>query len=339
MIRKIGFLILILSIIISCKNEKQKEFASFSGKITYAHGDDITIRGDGYSKTIKMNDDGSFKDTLHLDSKGSHFLFTDGNDEIILYLKNGDDLKLTGSTTNLLKTMDFSGNGSETNNYLVKKSLIGKESFTKDFFNLEETEFDSKLEEVFIKFETLLNKFPNMDADLTVLEKKELVSLKKAVKSQYIRMGARESQFASLEGKKTPEFDHYINYKGGKSSLKDFKGKFIYLDIWATWCSPCRAEIPHLQQLEKDFKDKNIIFISISVDKKSAYDSWRSMIKSKSMSGVQLFANGDTEFMKKLKVNSIPRFIIINPEGLIVKAETTRPSNPKTKELLNNLLK
>lgn len=339
MIRKIIYFVLILSFIGACNNDNSKDFATISGKIDYNHGDDITIRGDGYSKTIKMNDDGSFKDTLHIENKAEHYLFSDGNDEIILYFKNGDDLKMRASTTDLLKTMEFSGVGSETNNYLAKKALIGRDTFTKSFFNLDETDFESKLNEIFIEFETLLNKYPNIDSDLASIEKRELNSLKEAVKSQYVKMKEKGSQFAFLEGKKSPAFDHYLNYNGKRTSLKDFKGKYIYLDLWATWCTPCRAEIPHLKKLEDEFKNKNIVFVSISIDKKSAFPAWKTMIESKKMSGVQLFANGEKDFIKRLKVNSIPRFIIIDSNGIIVKAEATRPSNPNTKEILINLLK
>lgn len=55
-------------------------------------------------------------------------------------------------------------------------------------------------------------------------------------------------------------------------SLKDFKGKYVYVDLWATWCSPCVGQIPHLQRLEKLFKGKKIVFVSISCDED--VDEW-----------------------------------------------------------------
>lgn len=60
------------------------------------------------------------------------------------------------------------------------------------------------------------------------------------------------------KGNKAPDFSDYENYKGGTSSLSDFKGNYVYIDIWATWCKPCIAQIPYLKILEEEYKDKNI---------------------------------------------------------------------------------
>ena len=52
-----------------------------------------------------------------------------------------------------------------------------------------------------------------------------------------------------LNNTMAPAFD-YLNFKGGNSKLSDFKGKYVYIDVWATWCGPCRAEIPFLKKAE-----------------------------------------------------------------------------------------
>ncbi|WP_232758881.1 TlpA disulfide reductase family protein [Flavobacterium sp. ALD4] len=64
----------------------------------------------------------------------------------------------------------------------------------------------------------------------------------------------------------SPSFD-CDNYYGGKTKLEDFKGKYVYIDVWATWCGPCLAEIPSLKKIEEKFHDRNIAFVSISNDK------------------------------------------------------------------------
>jgi thiol-disulfide isomerase/thioredoxin len=56
------------------------------------------------------------------------------------------------------------------------------------------------------------------------------------------------------------------NLDGKSVSLSDFKGKVVVLDIWATWCPPCRAEIPHFIELQKEFKDKGVTIVGMSVD-------------------------------------------------------------------------
>ena len=105
------------------------------------------------------------------------------------------------------------------------------------------------------------------------------------------------NQVSKLEkGQPSPKFFNYQNYNGGTSSLDDFKGKYVYIDVWATWCGPCKAEIPHLQKVEEKYHGKNIEFVSISVDKENAKETWRNMIADKEMGGVQLIAT-DTKFM------------------------------------------
>ncbi len=141
------------------------------------------------------------------------------------------------------------------------------------------------------------------------------------------------------KGNPSPKFVNYLNYAGGTTSLDDFKGKYVYIDIWATWCGPCKREIPYLQKLEKKYHSKNIQFISISIDREKAKTQWRKMIQEKKMTGVQLFADNafKSSFIKKYAINSIPRFILLDPKGNIVDANVARPSNPKLIRIFNSL--
>lgn len=140
-------------------------------------------------------------------------------------------------------------------------------------------------------------------------------------------------------GNPSPNFENYENYAGGTMSLADFKGKYLYVDVWATWCGPCIAEIPSLKEIEKKYHGKNIEIVSISVDKPDAYDKWRGMISEKELSGTQLLADNDwnSEFVKGYLINGIPRFILIDPNGNIVDSNAPRPSDPKLIALFNDL--
>ena len=132
----------------------------------------------------------------------------------------------------------------------------------------------------------------------------------------------------------------FINYKGGQSTLEDFKGKYIYIDIWATWCAPCIREIPYLKKIEELYQGKNIAFLSISSDQYSDIEKWKKMIATKSMSGVQLLEDNrvDTAFSTYFNVNTIPRFILIDPKGVIIDSNTLRPSDPLLIGKLDGLL-
>ena len=145
------------------------------------------------------------------------------------------------------------------------------------------------------------------------------------------------------KGMKSPEFINYENYKGGTTSLSDLKGKYVYIDVWATWCGPCIAEIPSLKKVEALYHNKNIEFVSISIDVKDRpvynYDKWRQMIEEKSLGGVQLFADNawNSQFTKAFVINSIPRFLLIDPDGNIVSGDAPRPSEQKLIELFDSL--
>ncbi|RZJ82346.1 MAG: TlpA family protein disulfide reductase [Flavobacterium sp.] len=147
------------------------------------------------------------------------------------------------------------------------------------------------------------------------------------------------NEVSSLKGIIAPEFN-YANYSGGKTALTSLRGKYVYLDIWATWCAPCRAEIPDLKELEKHYKNKNIVFVSISVDKQEDYEKWKKFVNDEKLGGVQLFADKDfnSDWVKAFKIDGIPRFIIIDPTGKVVDPDALRPSSSELKLKLDKLL-
>lgn len=90
-----------------------------------------------------------------------------------------------------------------------------------------------------------------------------------------------------------------------------------------TWCAPCKAEIPYLQQLEAEFQGKEIEFISISIDKNRK--KWKEYVREHQLGGVQLWAGDWSYLPEELHVGSIPRFILIDKEGNWVDTEAFRP--------------
>ncbi|WP_456461256.1 TlpA family protein disulfide reductase [Lutibacter sp.] len=141
------------------------------------------------------------------------------------------------------------------------------------------------------------------------------------------------------KGQPSPKFKNYENFAGGTTSLDDLKGKFVYVDVWATWCGPCKREIPFLKELEGKYRGKNIEFVSISVDKSADHDKWQKMVKEKELKGIQLFSDKDwdSDFVKEYLIKGIPRFILIDPNGNIVNSNAPRPSDSKLIDLFNEL--
>ncbi len=139
-------------------------------------------------------------------------------------------------------------------------------------------------------------------------------------------------------GKPSPKFD-YENQKGGKTSLENLKGKYIYIDLWATWCSPCRAEIPFLKKVEEQYNGKNIEFVSISIDALKDQPKWSKFVTEQQLSGIQLLAENEwqSKIIKDYGVQGVPTFILLDPNGNIVSARAPKPSDPKLIDLLNSL--
>ncbi|MBR1464438.1 MAG: thioredoxin family protein [Prevotella sp.] len=115
-------------------------------------------------------------------------------------------------------------------------------------------------------------------------------------------------------------------------------GKTVYIDVWATWCGPCLAEMPAMVQLVEKFKDNpKVMFVSISVDKDA--DAWKKHLQSNPSSWAQYHVQGEAAHLlsKHWHITSIPRFIIIDRHGLIYSADAPRPSSPRTEALLQEI--
>ena len=140
-------------------------------------------------------------------------------------------------------------------------------------------------------------------------------------------------------GKASPKFI-YENFIGGMTGLEDLAGKIVYIDVWATWCGPCLREIPALKSLENDYHNKNIAFVSLSIDEKKDYQKWRTIIADKELTGIQLMAdnNWNSSFVTSYGIKGIPRFILIDAAGNIINSDAPRPSNPEIRSVLDELL-
>lgn len=135
----------------------------------------------------------------------------------------------------------------------------------------------------------------------------------------------------------TPAPDITLDTPDGKQvQLKDIvKGKFTYIDVWATWCGPCKKEIPYVEKLVERFKGNDKVqFISISVDEN--VDAWKKMIANDKPQWAQYNVNGETnkQFSADWGITGIPRFIMIDKDGNIFSADASRPSNEETAQTI-----
>jgi thiol-disulfide isomerase/thioredoxin len=118
-----------------------------------------------------------------------------------------------------------------------------------------------------------------------------------------------------------------IDINGNKLTLSGFRGKYVLLDFWASWCVPCRKANPHLKQLYAKYKDKGIEFIGIS-DDDSKPDAWRKAVEKDGLAWLHVLRGynmekslqklNESEINERFGVHSLPTKILIDPKGVII---------------------
>ena len=115
-------------------------------------------------------------------------------------------------------------------------------------------------------------------------------------------------------GHEAPNFE-LITSTGGKIALSSLRGKYVLIDFWASWCGPCRREIPNIKKVYAEFKDKGLQVVGVSID--NSDKAWRKALEEENMDYLQLYdPEGITS--KLYNYNGIPFIILISPEGIIL---------------------
>ena len=138
---------------------------------------------------------------------------------------------------------------------------------------------------------------------------------------------------------------HFYNLREAKYANESFKGildkhkgEVIYLDFWASWCGPCKREMPYSLNMQDHFKGKKVAFIYMSVDQNP--NSWKQTAESLKITGEHYLFNQKvfTERNKVVEVKYIPRYMLYDKKGNLVTDNAPRPSSPKSTELIEQLL-
>jgi thiol-disulfide isomerase/thioredoxin len=311
----------------------QTEQVKFTAKIQNRNSDSLVIRSQKFTKTIKADAKGNFSDAFAAET--GFYQFFDGTEQTSLFLKPGYDLTMSVDAKKFDETVAYKGKGEKENNFLAVMARDNEALGKKLEAIPGQAEQFKLINELLTKLDTNL-KDPGLDEAF----RNPLGQQIGAQRQQMAGMEAQAAKSEKMKGVASASFN-YENAKGGTTSLESLKGKYIYVDVWATWCGPCRKEIPFLKQVEEKYHGKKIEFVSISVDKIADHDKWKKMVTDQSLSGTQLFADKDwsSEFVQSYGINSIPRFILIGPDGKIVDADAKRPSDPALQAQLDTLLK
>lgn len=156
--------------------------------------------------------------------------------------------------------------------------------------------------------------------------------------SALLKTGIRN---ASVEPDKSPEaFDYNFTVRtssGERVKFEDYKGKVVFLNMWATWCGPCRAEMPTIQSLYEKIDTTGIQFVILSIDRDGDEPKIAKYLKQYEYTFPVYRPSGT--LTSQLDIPSIPTTLIINKEGQIVRKEVgaTNFDTPKFRKFLLSL--
>lgn len=187
----------------------------------------------------------------------------------------------------------------------------------------------------FLKEQMEINEVYNLSEFKAIYQPFEKYTFPPTVKKKYQRVYESFIGDTTFIGKSSYDFS-LPDTSGRMVSMKDFKGKVIFIDVWATWCGPCRGQFPYLKEIEEEYKkEKDIVFVGISTDKLKDKQKWLKIIQKENLQGVQLLDDFGKAFGRKYQVISIPRFLLIDKQGKWIEI---RCPLPEAKEELKRYL-
>jgi thiol-disulfide isomerase/thioredoxin len=134
-----------------------------------------------------------------------------------------------------------------------------------------------------------------------------------------------------------------IDLKGNRISWQELlnknTGNIIYIDFWASWCVPCRKEMPASMKLKNQLKDKKVSFIYLSIDKDAM--NWKSALDEEGIDQQNSFLilnNTESNIGKRFRINSIPRYMLIDKNGKIISDNAPPPSDKTILKLIDKNL-
>lgn len=312
--------------------------ANITGKIINPTGDKVFLLKDSLlangvqmffpQDSCVLASDGSFKMSVNV-NETKPFVFNDGNEIFNMLLTPEDDIHLTLNTKLFDETILFYGKGADKNNAIKNLNLF-KESFTTQVYSfpqeIDTTTVFGFLDKSYKQYEEVLKDYRDQIQDFKSTAQKMLDDIED--EKNQIKMGINSEKafnelVKSLIGKNAVDFEG-VDLNDKKVKLSDFKGKTTVIDFWATWCSPCKAEMPSMQELEKKYGEKiNFVSVALWCDK----EGWKTMATDYGFKYNMFLDKGEEKQIKDYAVQFVPRYVVIDKDQKILDADAPRPSS------------
>lgn len=235
-------------------------------------------------------------------------------------------------------------------NVLTKNIIEENEDIKDDPLRLDSILY-LNLAELLTPFELQLVIFSNI-RDLSMSNDLKHMNQLKPIVSRYVNdvdlIGAIDSLYLNVTNKlqqtipdqavlydlDEPEFDHLVF----EDILASYRGNVIYLDFWASWCGPCKAEMPFSAELSSKFEGDDVVILYVSTDKDSS--AWENMIRIMQLQGLhyRLGKNMRKPVFERFGIEFIPHYVLFDREGEMVKNNMTCPNEPETENMIKELL-
>ena len=253
--------------------------------------------------------DGNFTFKGKLETPYVHTIFINGNEKKFhLFLENGD-INIT-TNINELENTKISGSREDSLFHSYKTDDIFDRKIGMDIM-LNKPDYSFSAFTAYYQFQIF-----NIEVDtLDLIMKNFKEPVKKTIYYKHLNKLYKTIKKVAISAP-APEFT-IPDVNGKLVNLKDFKGKYVLIDFWASWCAPCRKANPTLVKAYKTYNKRNFTIIGVSVDKSK--EGWLKAVKKDKLTWTNLSnANGWDEVSDTYGVKSVPQNFLLDPQGIII---------------------